>query len=38
VRHLPHLSDEEKKDMEKFNPKSADDADEHAGHDEDHHH
>ena len=29
VKHLPHLSDEEKKDMEKFNPKSADDDDEH---------
>ena len=37
VKHLPHLSDEEKKDMEKFNPKSADDADDHAGQDEHHH-
>jgi|SRR5579872_5865049 len=38
VRHLPQLSAEEKKDMERFNPKSADD-DEHGGdhHDESHH-
>lgn len=33
IRHLPQLSAEEKKDMERFNPKSADDNEE--GH---HHH
>jgi mono/diheme cytochrome c family protein len=34
IRHLPQLSAEEKKDMERFNPKSADDHDER----EEHHH
>jgi mono/diheme cytochrome c family protein len=34
VKHLPQLSAEEKKDMERFNPKSADDHDDHGG---DHH-
>jgi mono/diheme cytochrome c family protein len=34
IRHLPQLSAEEKKDMERFNPKSADDHDE----GEEHHH
>lgn len=38
IRHLPQLSDEEKKDMERFNPKSADDHDEHEGHAEGHEH
>ena len=42
IRHLPHLTDEEKKDMERFNPKSADEADEHGdhhdGHEEGHEH
>jgi mono/diheme cytochrome c family protein len=33
IRHLPQLSAEEKKDMKRFNPKSADDHDE-----EEHHH
>jgi mono/diheme cytochrome c family protein len=36
IRHLPQLSAEEKKDMERFNPKSADDQDE--GEESHHHH
>ena len=35
IRHLPQLTAEEKKDMERFNPKGADEADEGAEH---HHH
>ena len=42
IRHLPQMTAEEKKDMEKFNPKSFDDDDDHAGHagadDHDHEH
>ena len=40
IRHLPQLSAEEKKDMERFNPKSADDDDDHGGdhHEEGEHH
>ncbi len=39
IRHLPQLSEAEKKDMERFNPKSADDHDEHEeGHEHEHHH
>ena len=41
IRHLPQLSDQEKKDMERFNPKSADDdehGDHHDGHQEGHEH
>ena len=34
IRHLPQLSAEEKKDMERFNPRNADDHDEQ----EEHHH
>jgi len=32
IRHLPQLSADEKKDMERFNPKSADDEEEHGDH------
>jgi len=39
IRHLPQLSDQEKKDMERFNPKSAaDDEEEHGEHHDEHHH
>src|ERR1700686_2323714 len=36
IRHIPQLLAEEKKEMEKFNPKSFDD-DDYGGHDEPHH-
>jgi mono/diheme cytochrome c family protein len=36
IRHLPQLSAEEKKDMERFNPKSADDEEEHGDHHDGH--
>ena len=36
IRHLPQLSDQEKKDMERFNPKSADEAEEPGEHHHDH--
>src|SRR5215471_8828805 len=39
IRHLPQLTDAEKKDMERFNPKSAaDDEEEHGEHHDEHHH
>jgi mono/diheme cytochrome c family protein len=40
IRHLPQLSAEERKDMERFNPKSADDDDDHGAdhHEEGEHH
>ena len=42
IRHLPQLTEEEKKDRERFNPKSADEAGEqgnhHDGHEQGHEH
>jgi mono/diheme cytochrome c family protein len=38
IRHLPQLSAEEKEEMERFNPKSADDHDEKEEHDHHHEH
>ena len=38
IRRLPQLSADEKKDMERFNPKSAYDDEEHDGNEGEHHH